>query len=157
MKFAREFRTALVNEGYPARWVNAAIPYGQLKKSIKKVASELQSIGLDSETLAQLTQPSPEAEPGRRESAVAFQYNFDGKVPSFPPTGSPALIPLSGTKETKEFRPKLTMFVTLDQGIAVDATLSKDTRKYLEKLARKQRGNGTDEERPSTGISSSGE
>ncbi len=39
MKFAREFRTALVNEGYPAHWVNAAIPYGQLKKSIKKVAS----------------------------------------------------------------------------------------------------------------------
>jgi len=91
MKFAREFRTALVNEGYPAHWVNAAIPYGQLKKSIKKVASELQSIGLDSETLAHLTQPSPEAEPvreetepERRESAVAFQYNFDGKVPSSP-------------------------------------------------------------------------
>jgi len=49
------------------------------------------------------------------------------------------------------------MFVTVEQGIAVDATLSKDTRKYLEKLARKQRGNETDEERPSTGISSSGE
>jgi len=90
MKFAREFRTALVNEGYPAHWVNAAIPYGQLKKSIKKVASELQSIGLDSETLAQLIKPSPEAEPvqeaepGRRESAAAFQYNFDGKLPNCP-------------------------------------------------------------------------
>jgi E3 ubiquitin-protein ligase BAH len=37
MKFAREFRDALANEGFPARWVQHAVPYGELKKCLKKV------------------------------------------------------------------------------------------------------------------------
>ena len=37
MKFAREFREALANEGFPARWVQHAVPYGELKKCLKKV------------------------------------------------------------------------------------------------------------------------
>jgi hypothetical protein len=37
MKFAREFREALLNDGFPARWVQRAVPYGELKKCLKKV------------------------------------------------------------------------------------------------------------------------
>jgi E3 ubiquitin-protein ligase BAH len=40
MKFAREFREALANEGFPARWVQHAVPYGELKKCLKKVREE---------------------------------------------------------------------------------------------------------------------
>tara|TARA_R110002060_G_scaffold3869_4_gene6060 strand:- start:1105 stop:1293 length:189 start_codon:yes stop_codon:yes gene_type:complete len=36
MKFGREFREALEKEGYPATWVETAIPYRQLKKLLKK-------------------------------------------------------------------------------------------------------------------------
>ena len=53
MKFAHEFKEALIQEGFPPHWVESAIPYGQLKKCIKKVERELRSIGLDSATLAQ--------------------------------------------------------------------------------------------------------
>jgi hypothetical protein len=41
MKFAREFREALANEGFPARWVQHAVPYGELKKCVKKVRTAL--------------------------------------------------------------------------------------------------------------------
>jgi len=37
MKFAREFKETLEKEGFPARWVELAVPYGQLKKCLKKV------------------------------------------------------------------------------------------------------------------------
>jgi hypothetical protein len=37
MKFAREFREAMANEGFPTRWVRHAVPYGELKKCLKKV------------------------------------------------------------------------------------------------------------------------
>lgn len=81
MKFAHEFKAALVREGFPAHWVESAVPYGQLKKLIKKVTAELQALGLDSETLAQLV---PEIDKNksstRKDSDVAFQYDFDGKT-----------------------------------------------------------------------------
>ena len=58
---------------------SSAIPYGQLKKCIKKVESELRSIGLDSATLAQLIPETDEEwEAAHRGGGVAFQYNFDG-------------------------------------------------------------------------------
>jgi hypothetical protein len=43
MKFAHEFREALEREGFPARWVASAVPYGQLKKCLKKVRHTLSS------------------------------------------------------------------------------------------------------------------
>ncbi len=81
MKFAHEFQAALIREGYPSHWVESAVPYGQLKKCIKKVAGELRSFGLDSTTLAQLI-PNPDLDlqtQGSRD-AVAFEYDFDGIV-----------------------------------------------------------------------------
>lgn len=78
MKFAHEFKEALIKEGFPPHWVDSAIPYGQLKKCIKKVEKELQSLGLDSATLAQLM---PEINDNSEDSrqAVAFQYDFKGE------------------------------------------------------------------------------
>ncbi|KAL3426180.1 hypothetical protein PVAG01_02971 [Phlyctema vagabunda] len=124
MKFAHEFKDALVREGFPTRWVESAVPYGQLKKCIKKVESELRSLGLDSATLAQLMPPTttttttykPNNPAG--ESPVAFQYDFDGNK--------------------TQFRPKLTLFVQVKDGLAIDATLSPATRQYLERLVSTQ-------------------
>jgi E3 ubiquitin-protein ligase BAH len=79
MKFAHEFKAALIREGFPPHWVDSAVPYGQLKKIIKKVTIELRSLGLDSSTLSQLvSEVDSNAPPDRRGSGVAFQYDFDG-------------------------------------------------------------------------------
>ena len=82
MKFAHEYKEALRREGFPPHWVESAIPYGQLKKCIKKVASELQSLGLDPTTLARLVPPVTsnisEVEP--QQGSLAFQYDFRGKL-----------------------------------------------------------------------------
>ncbi|RDW73858.1 hypothetical protein BP5796_07300 [Coleophoma crateriformis] len=132
MKFAHEFKEALAREGFPPHWLESAVPYGQLKKCIKKVESELRSIGLDSCTLAQLmpnegqlSAPTPlSAEtahsqpPSNGASSIAFQYDFDG------------------TKSV--FRPKLVLFIRSEDGLAVDAELSSATRQFLEALVSKQ-------------------
>jgi len=83
MKFAHEFKAALEREGFPARWVETAVPYSQLKKCIKKVESELLSFGLDNATLRRLLPSNEDAidQHPRKKSCdgpVAFQYNFDG-------------------------------------------------------------------------------
>lgn len=44
----------------------------------------------------------------------------------------------------KEFRPKLTLLIRVEDGLAVDAALSKDTRRFLKKLASKQNGTALD-------------
>lgn len=62
-RFAHEFQEALLREGFPSHWVESAVPYGLLKKVIKKVRRELEEIGLN---LAEL------------RDGVAFQYDFDG-------------------------------------------------------------------------------
>lgn len=80
MKFAHEFKDALEREGFPPHWVESAIPYGQLKKCIKKVKKELESFGLDAQTLGLLIPRSPEKdECGIDIPPVAFRYNFAGK------------------------------------------------------------------------------
>ena len=83
MKFAHEFKAALVEEGFPTHWVESAIPYSQLKKVLKKVSTELQEIGLDPATLAQFNpEPGQELEQGGRrgsgEGSVAYKYDFEG-------------------------------------------------------------------------------
>jgi E3 ubiquitin-protein ligase BAH len=79
MKFAHEFKAALVKEGFPIYWVESAVPYSQLKKILKKVSKELQQIGLDPATLA-LFVPNPESQHERRGSVegAAYQYIFEG-------------------------------------------------------------------------------
>lgn len=57
---------------FPAHWIEHAIPYGQLKKCLKKVQRELQDLGLDPETLRALLDPDT-------ASPVALHYKLDGK------------------------------------------------------------------------------
>jgi E3 ubiquitin-protein ligase BAH len=85
MKFAHNFKETLQRECFPAYWVESAIPYGQLKKCIKKVEDELRSVGLDSETLAHLVPLSlnPEVQQvcrGSRDAPAAFRYKFAGII-----------------------------------------------------------------------------
>lgn len=85
MKFAHELKEALRREGFPQRWVESAIPYRLLKKSIKKVEAELRELGLDAETLHHLIPPFSISEiqkpwEGGGDVAVAFQYLFVGKT-----------------------------------------------------------------------------
>lgn len=75
MKFAHEYEAALKQEGYPARWVQSAISYRQLKKCIKKVEMELSRIGLNPETLGQLWQSLKAC----NISGAPFQYKFEGR------------------------------------------------------------------------------
>ncbi|KAI0881006.1 SPX domain-containing protein [Annulohypoxylon maeteangense] len=111
MKFAQEFRKSLQQEGFPQKWVNSAVPYGQLKKCLKKVTNELQELGLDKDTLSQL------ATTPKDPSTVAFHYHLDGK-----------------TTDSKHFRPRLTFFIHLKDGVAVDAKLTPTTRDFLKKI-----------------------
>ncbi|KAI1117815.1 RING-14 protein [Nemania sp. NC0429] len=124
MKFAQEFRKALQQEAFPQRWVDCAIPYGQLKKCLKKVTRELQELGLDRETLARLAadqQHSP------LKDAVADLGGFSYHLDVDSSNGEAA--------ESTRFRPRLTVFVHLENGAVVDATLSPLTREFLQKLA----------------------
>ncbi|KAL2203892.1 RING-14 protein [Sarocladium strictum] len=110
MKFARDFRDALASQGFPEHWVDQAIPYGRLKKCLKKVQRELQELGLDPETLRVLIDPAS-------DSPLALQYQLETS---------------SGTNLV---RPKLTVDVHLQDGIVVDASLTPASRRFLEKLA----------------------
>lgn len=84
MKFAHQLKQALQQEGFPPHWVESAIPYGQLKKCIKKVEGELRGLGLDAETLRHLlsSDPTLKIQKSRRatgDATVAFQYQFAGE------------------------------------------------------------------------------
>ncbi len=80
MKFAHEFKEALQRDGFPAHWVESAIPYGQLKKCIKKVAKELQGFGLDSQTLGLLIPRTSGKDEIGNDLPVGFKYNFIGEL-----------------------------------------------------------------------------
>ncbi|KAL7619993.1 Cystathionine gamma-synthase [Parahypoxylon ruwenzoriense] len=121
MKFAQEFRKSLQQEGFPQKWVDSAVPYGQLKKCLKKVTNELRELGLDKDTLAQLA--AGEKDP----STVGFHYHLDGKA-----------------ADSKHFRPRLTFFIHLRDGVAVDAKLTPSTRDFLEKIASRTRDTSPD-------------
>lgn len=136
MKFAHEFKTALIREGFPREWVDLSIPYGQLKKVLKKVSTELQEMGLDPATLAQLSSDSRprDNQEGSEEGVVAYRYDFEGRIWSAHLNLNIAkLTSISG--DQKEFRPKLKLYFEGD--LAVNATLSPDTRAFLETLVAK--------------------
>ncbi|KAG4433176.1 hypothetical protein IFR05_011336 [Cadophora sp. M221] len=122
MKFGHEFREALEKEGFPPSWVDTAIPYRELKKLLKKIQGELEELGLDSATLAQLHQSSPE-EQGDDANAdgngVAFQYHFEGD---------------------EKFVPKLRFYIDIENGNPISAVLSPETRQYFELQASRHRG-----------------
>lgn len=138
MKFSHEFKEALHREGFPEHWVNSAIPYGQLKKLINKVVGELNRLGLDPQTLSGLITAGGEDNQTRRGSGdapIAFQYNFSGR--KCLANCSKLVLADIFAEDAETVIPKLTLYVQLEDGIAVDATLSPDTRKYLEGLAVK--------------------
>ncbi|KAJ9134745.1 Transcriptional regulator [Pleurostoma richardsiae] len=114
MKFAHEFKEALGREGYPAHWIDSAIPYSQLKKCLKKVQQELRGLGLEPETLQQLL--AAHAVSAEGDTVPVAKYNLDA-------SGSHML------------RPRLSFFVQLKDGVVVDAALSPASRAFLQKFA----------------------
>ncbi|ETS85472.1 hypothetical protein PFICI_03497 [Pestalotiopsis fici W106-1] len=122
MKFAQEFKKSLQQEGFPQKWVESAIPYGQLKKCLKKVTRELDELGLDKDTLAQLAADQSAATGPFSGHHHGWKYDLNGE-PS----------------KSNHLRPKLTVFVHLRNGVAVDATLSPSTRQFLSRIASDRR------------------
>ncbi|POR36879.1 Putative RING finger protein C6B12.07c [Tolypocladium paradoxum] len=110
MKFAHDFKETLANQGFPHHWVNQAIPYSQLKKCLKKVQRELQDLGLDPDTLRALLDPN-------NTSPVALRYK------------------LKATTDSNFVRPKLTVYIHMQDGVAVDASLTPTSRRFFERIA----------------------
>ena len=117
MKFARDFRESLASQGFPQHWVDQAIPYGQLKKCLKKVQKELQDLGLDPETLQSLTDPDS-------TSPIALKYQ------------------LQASNDSNLVRPTLTVDVHLKDGVVVDASLTSSSRRFLQRVATDIAANG---------------
>ncbi|KFA72381.1 hypothetical protein S40288_05614 [Stachybotrys chartarum IBT 40288] len=111
MKFAHSFKASLATQDFPERWVEHAVPYGQLKKCLKKVQRELRDIGLDPETLRALLTPG-------QNSSPTIQYM------------------LSSTSDSKLIRPKLIINVQMRDGVVVDASLAPASRNLLQGIAR---------------------
>jgi E3 ubiquitin-protein ligase BAH len=118
MKFGRDFQEDLEKGEYPQEWIDSAIPYRKLKKCIKKVQRELQSLGLDHETLLRLYQQSGKAKISgpQDQDAQTLQYTFQ-----------------DGGGRT--FTPKLTIALDPRDGSPMDAWLSPQTRRHLRDLA----------------------
>ncbi|KAK6213016.1 ring-14 protein [Colletotrichum tabaci] len=113
MKFAHDFKETLRREDFPSHWIDLAIPYGQLKKVLKRVARELNDLGLDPETLRQLLDPAD-------DSPLAAKYRLDA------------------AGNSKLLRPKLTVLVHMRDGNAVDASLAPASRSLIERIAALQ-------------------
>ncbi|KAK1984278.1 SPX domain-containing protein [Colletotrichum cereale] len=110
MKFAHDFKETLRREDFPSHWIDLAIPYGQLKKVLKRVARELNDLGLDPETLRQLLDPAD-------DSPLAAKYR------------------LNAAGNSKLLRPKLTVLIHMRDGNAVDASLTPASRVLIERIA----------------------
>ncbi|TKW59892.1 putative transcriptional regulator [Colletotrichum tanaceti] len=113
MKFAHDFKETLRREDFPSHWIDLAIPYGQLKKVLKRVARELNDLGLDPDTLRQLLDPAD-------DSPLAAKYR------------------LNAAGNSKLLRPKLTVLVHMRDGNAVDASLAPASRSLIERIAALQ-------------------
>ncbi|KAL5597061.1 hypothetical protein BROUX41_006272 [Berkeleyomyces rouxiae] len=115
MKFGHDFKQALEHEGFPQHWVEHAIPYSQLKKCLKKILNELRDLGLDSETIKQLVSPTPDA-------ALKLQYD------------------LEESSKLQALKPRLSIFIHMEDGAPVDATLTPASKKLLQRILEKQNG-----------------
>ncbi|KXH49138.1 hypothetical protein CSAL01_06095 [Colletotrichum salicis] len=113
MKFAHDFKETLRRQDFPPHWIDQAIPYGQLKKVLKRVARELNDLGLDPETLRQLLDPA-------NDSPLAAKYR------------------LNAAGNSKLLRPKLTVLVHMRDGNAIDASLTPASRSLIERIAALQ-------------------
>lgn len=142
MKFAREFKAAIQSGDYPEEWCKAAIPYPTLKKCLNKIRAEFQDMGLDADTLRQLLAAQAVSERG--DQIPLAKYKFDGMSSSiFCPNiiGSwPLTIPVSDSDVQTHF----TIFVDLEDGVVVDASLSPASKAFLQKQADIRRSSVTD-------------
>lgn len=138
MKFGQEYAAALARDEFPQHWLDSAIEYKQLKKCIKKVQRELESIGLDAPTIEKLAQwlktPDEQRQDGGNSNAKSDgesdsdRKSKDGQAE---PTSDQDSIP-------EEFTPQLRVLVDSKTGTPLDATLAPETRANLEKLARSE-------------------
>lgn len=126
MKFGQEYAAALAREEFPQHWLDSAIEYKQLKKCIKKVQRELESIGLDAPTIEKLAQWLKTTDEQRGDGNT--EKSKDGGAE---PTSDSNSIP-------EEFTPQLRVLVDSKTGTPLDATLAPETRANLEKLARSE-------------------
>jgi len=126
MKFGQEYAAALAREEFPQHWLDSAIEYKQLKKCIKKVQRELESIGLDAPTIEKLAQWLKTSDEQRGDGDK--EKSKDGAAE---PTSDSDSIP-------EEFTPQLRVLVDSKTGTPLDATLAPETRANLEKLARSE-------------------
>lgn len=107
-----------------------------MKKCLKKVTRELDELGLDKDTLAQLA---------AEQSASTGPFSSSGSSVGTGISSSSSRqhgwkYDLNGEpSRSNHLRPKLTVFVHLRNGVAVDATLSPSTRQFLGRIASSRR------------------
>ncbi|KAL8243932.1 hypothetical protein R6Q59_010190 [Mikania micrantha] len=127
MKFGANFQESLQHDAYPQEWIDSAISYKKLKKCIKRVQQELESLGLDHETLEKLWQhvgvgaTSTVYTDGSEESNDDRPLHYD-------------FLTRNGTK----FVPKLTIALDPKDGSPMDAWLSPETRRVLRQVGRRR-------------------
>jgi E3 ubiquitin-protein ligase BAH len=108
MKFAQSFRESLASQDFPPHWIAYAIPYGQLKKCLKKVQRELQDLGLDQQTLQSLCDPA-------NTTPLALKYRLN--------------------TDSKHVRPMLTVNLSLKDREVIGASLTPESRIFFERIA----------------------
>ncbi|KKA29289.1 hypothetical protein TD95_002521 [Thielaviopsis punctulata] len=113
MKFGHDFKEALKCQGFPPHWIEHAIPYSQLKKCLKKILNELQQLGLDAETIQELLSASSKDD-------VRLKYD------------------LQESTIFHVLQPKLSIFVRIQDGTPIDATLTHASRKVIQRLLAKK-------------------
>ncbi|KAK5172976.1 uncharacterized protein LTR77_003098 [Saxophila tyrrhenica] len=119
MKFGQEYQRVLATQDFPEQWRESAIEYKHLKKCIKKIHQELQSLGLDADTLRQMSEWVGESQAEQNDS----KGYYSAATPSL------ASVP-------EEFTPQLRVLVDKRTGMPLDATLAPDTKSALQKLAK---------------------
>jgi E3 ubiquitin-protein ligase BAH len=122
MKFGQDFQASLQRGEYPREWIDSAISYKKLKKCIKRVQQELRSYGLDHETLNVLWQHVDQTGPTSTKGDRRLHYDdrSNGKF---------------------GFTPKLTIVIDPKDGSPLDAWLSPETQRHLQKLAHASSSN----------------
>lgn len=105
MKYGKEFQSILESSTFPDDWKHSAIEYGKLKKIIKDVVAELESMGLSPEVLNRLlvTDRTPggsggttpevaSRSSGERDREPEFEFEFEDPS-EFPADGAAILQP----------------------------------------------------------------
>ena len=123
MKFGQEYQNTLAREDFPQHWRDSAIEYKHLKKCIKKIHRELESLGLDAETLSHLSEWMQPSDSEKRDSVHADKGYYSASLPA-----------LDSVPE--EFTPQLRVLVDSKTGNPLDAQLAPETKEALQKLAR---------------------